>query len=392
MDERLPRQAAIAKAARPPHPVSLPLLRGEFPRPGQCRLRRARHERGSRLHAVDLRRRRRHLLRRLYPVRDPEQSRVAALRRAHLDRAHHDQLGARRRPPWPWSATRRASSIMRFPLGVAEAGFFPGIILYLTYWFPARERARIVSLFMAAVPLATVVGGPVSGALLELHGLAGLKGWQLAVRHRGRAGGVARHRSRSSSSTTGPNRRAGSPSARSAGARASARRGGRGDARDGLPGSARRSPGPRVLDARPPLFLHRGRALRHRLLDAAGDPDFRLPPLEIGFLTAIPYLFAAIAMVLCGRAFRRDRRAHLACRAAAHPRLGAAFAWSGLPRPLPPHHDRAHLGRARHLCRDRHLLVAADLDPDRDGRRGGARADQLHRQSRRVAGPAIVGR
>jgi MFS family permease len=64
---------------------------------------------------------------------------------------------------------------MRFLLGVAEAGFFPGIILYLTYWFPAHERARIVSLFMAAVPLATLIGSPVSGALLELHGLGGLK-------------------------------------------------------------------------------------------------------------------------------------------------------------------------------------------------------------------------
>ncbi len=68
--------------------------------------------------------------------------------------------------------------VMRFLLGVAEAGFFPGIILYLTYWFPARERARIVALFMAAVPLATMVGGPMSGALLEMHGLFGLKGWQ----------------------------------------------------------------------------------------------------------------------------------------------------------------------------------------------------------------------
>jgi ACS family tartrate transporter-like MFS transporter len=68
--------------------------------------------------------------------------------------------------------------VMRFLLGVAEAGFFPGIILYLTYWFPAREHARIVALFMAAVPLATMVGGPISGALIELHGLLGLKGWQ----------------------------------------------------------------------------------------------------------------------------------------------------------------------------------------------------------------------
>src|SRR5688572_2363947 len=68
--------------------------------------------------------------------------------------------------------------VMRFLLGVAEAGFFPGIILYLTYWFPARERARIIALFMAAVPLATMVGGPISGALIEMHGLFGLKGWQ----------------------------------------------------------------------------------------------------------------------------------------------------------------------------------------------------------------------
>jgi len=69
--------------------------------------------------------------------------------------------------------------VMRFLLGVAEAGFFPGIILYLTFWFPARERARIISLLMAAVPISTVIGAPVSGALLGLEGMGGLKGWQL---------------------------------------------------------------------------------------------------------------------------------------------------------------------------------------------------------------------
>jgi MFS transporter, ACS family, tartrate transporter len=67
---------------------------------------------------------------------------------------------------------------LRLLLGIAEAGFFPGIILYLTYWFPARELARIVSLFMAAIPLATVFGGPLSGALLGMDGLWGLAGWQ----------------------------------------------------------------------------------------------------------------------------------------------------------------------------------------------------------------------
>ena len=67
---------------------------------------------------------------------------------------------------------------LRFLLGIAEAGFFPGIILYLTYWFPREERARIVSLFMTAVPIPTVVGGPLSGALLGLHGVGGVAGWR----------------------------------------------------------------------------------------------------------------------------------------------------------------------------------------------------------------------
>jgi ACS family tartrate transporter-like MFS transporter len=67
---------------------------------------------------------------------------------------------------------------LRFLLGVAEAGFFPGVILYLTHWFPAAQRARAVAQFMTATALAGVIGGPVSGALLQLDGLAGLRGWQ----------------------------------------------------------------------------------------------------------------------------------------------------------------------------------------------------------------------
>jgi ACS family tartrate transporter-like MFS transporter len=74
----------------------------------------------------------------------------------------------------PWSFY-----LIRILLGVAEAGFFPGIILYLTYWFPARERARVIALFMTAVPLAGVVSNPLSGAILDnLHGSSGLQGWQ----------------------------------------------------------------------------------------------------------------------------------------------------------------------------------------------------------------------
>jgi ACS family tartrate transporter-like MFS transporter len=67
---------------------------------------------------------------------------------------------------------------MRFLLGVAEAGFFPGIILYLTYWYPSRERARTVALFSTAATLSGFINSPVSGRLLQLNGLKGLAGWQ----------------------------------------------------------------------------------------------------------------------------------------------------------------------------------------------------------------------
>ena len=60
--------------------------------------------------------------------------------------------------------------VLRFLLGVAEAGFLPGIIFYLGNWFPAAERARALSWFMLAIPLSTVVGGPLAGALLTLDG------------------------------------------------------------------------------------------------------------------------------------------------------------------------------------------------------------------------------
>src|SRR5947209_13193009 len=66
---------------------------------------------------------------------------------------------------------------LRFLLGLAEAGFFPGIIFYFTRWFPARERARTIATFMTATLTAGVIGAPVSGALLSVRGL-GLAGWQ----------------------------------------------------------------------------------------------------------------------------------------------------------------------------------------------------------------------
>jgi ACS family tartrate transporter-like MFS transporter len=70
-------------------------------------------------------------------------------------------------------------AIVRLLLGVAEAGFFPGLILYFTYWFPSRHHARIVSGFLVGLPVAVALGAPISTALLGLDGLFGLRGWQV---------------------------------------------------------------------------------------------------------------------------------------------------------------------------------------------------------------------
>ena len=69
--------------------------------------------------------------------------------------------------------------IVRFLLGMAEAGFFPGLILYFTYWFPARHHARIVSGFLVGLPIAVAFGAPISTGLMSLDGLFGLRGWQI---------------------------------------------------------------------------------------------------------------------------------------------------------------------------------------------------------------------
>lgn len=68
--------------------------------------------------------------------------------------------------------------VLRFLLGMTEAGFVPGVLLYLTYWFPAARRGRIMSLFLLGIPLALILGSPSAGGLLTLDGLAGLRGWQ----------------------------------------------------------------------------------------------------------------------------------------------------------------------------------------------------------------------
>ena len=79
---------------------------------------------------------------------------------------------------WTGISNEHVFFALRILLGIAEAGFFPGIIYLLTLWFPAKYRGRIVGYFMAAIPLSTVIGGPISGALLSLDGSGGLAGWQ----------------------------------------------------------------------------------------------------------------------------------------------------------------------------------------------------------------------
>jgi MFS family permease len=70
-------------------------------------------------------------------------------------------------------------SVLRLLLGAAEAGFFPGSILFLTYWFPAQARGQIMAIFYFGAPLAFMLGGPLSGMLLDLGGRFGVQGWQL---------------------------------------------------------------------------------------------------------------------------------------------------------------------------------------------------------------------
>jgi ACS family tartrate transporter-like MFS transporter len=101
-----------------------------------------------------------------------------------------DRIGARR---WIfcilllWGFVSASNAFVRSPasfyavrilLGIAEAGFFPGMVLYLTYWFPKAYRARLVANFMIAIPFANIIGGPVSSLILTMDGVAGLHGWQ----------------------------------------------------------------------------------------------------------------------------------------------------------------------------------------------------------------------
>jgi ACS family tartrate transporter-like MFS transporter len=215
---------------------------------------------------------------------------------------------------------------LRFLLGVAEAGFFPGIILYLTYWFPRAERARIVSLFMTAVPVATIIGGPVSGALLGLHGLGGISGWRWLFIIEGLPAillgvlvlVVLPDRPRDASWLS--KEEAGALQARLDKEARETRAHGYGDLRRALAS-------PRVLLLSAAYFclvigLYGIGFWMPQLLKT-----FSLSNAQIGFVTAIPYTVAALGMVLAGR--HSDRTGERIWHVAVPLFLAAlAFAWS----------------------------------------------------------------
>jgi ACS family tartrate transporter-like MFS transporter len=224
--------------------------------------------------------------------------------------------------------------VMRFLLGVAEAGFFPGIILYLTYWFPAKNRARIVAVFMASVPLATVFGGPISGALLEMHGFLGLAGWHWLFLIEGLpavvlgllALKVLTDKPAEAAWLKPEERHA--LTARIAAEDTAAKEVGYSDIGAALTR-------PRVLALGLLWFLIVVGLYGMGFWLPQVVQTYGLDDLSIGFITAIPYLFAAIAMVFWGRHsdHANERRWHIALPLFV---AAAAFGWSAYAGPLVP--------------------------------------------------------
>ena len=68
--------------------------------------------------------------------------------------------------------------VLRLLVGAAEAGFFPGVIFYLSMWFPVQHRTRVLAWFLVAIPISSVIGGPISALILQMNGMLGLTGWQ----------------------------------------------------------------------------------------------------------------------------------------------------------------------------------------------------------------------
>jgi MFS transporter, ACS family, tartrate transporter len=271
---------------------------------------------------------------------------------------------------------------LRFLLGVAEAGFFPGIILYLTYWYPAEYRARFLAAFAVAVPVSTVIGAPISGLLLGLDGAMGLKGWQWLFIFEGIPSVVLgiitwfylTDRPEKADWLTAEqkawlsSRLAGKISAKQAATHLTL-------------GQALASPKVLTLS-----LIYFG------FVAALYGMQFWLPQIvkafgfsnaQTGFVTAVPYLFGTVAMILWARHSdaTRERVTH----------VGAPLLLTAVALGVCGYMDnslcddrRADRGRDRDLLHLRGVLDAADRMALRHcgGRR--ARADQFDRQPRRL--------
>ncbi|MEW6643906.1 MAG: MFS transporter [Pseudomonadota bacterium] len=196
--------------------------------------------------------------------------------------------------------------VLRFLLGVAEAGFFPGIILYLTYWYPAQYRARILAGFAIAVPVSTVIGAPISGFLLGLDGVGGLKGWQWLFILEGIPSillGVVSWfylTDRPSAATW-----LSAEQKQWLAGRLASEEAAKGGAEHMTIGQALTSP--RVLVLSLIYFGFVGALYGMQFWLPQIVKAFGLTNVQTGFVTAIPYLFGAIAMVLWGAHSDRTR-------------------------------------------------------------------------------------
>ena len=278
--------------------------------------------------------------------------------------------------------------VLRFLLGAAEAGFFPGVIYYLGLWFPAAERASAVSSFMTATAIAGVVGGPMSAALFSLDGVRGLAGWQWIFIAEGIPSVVLGvivlfyltdrpEEARWLTAEERPLPRA-PASMRKTQAIAATRR--------------------HVCAARCCIRSSGGSPLLYfSLIVGFYSISFWTPQIiasfsalgrvEVALVSAIPFVAAAIAMVIVGaHSDRTGERyaAHRGCRRSSAPLGMAASAYGAIA-------DRRRAGAldrgGRHLERGAGVLVAAHGVPHRH--RGGRRdrADQFVRQSRRIRRP-----
>ena len=223
---------------------------------------------------------------------------------------------------------------LRFLLGAAEAGFFPGIIYYLTRWVPARERARTIAAFMTAVVTAGIIGGPISGALLSLDGTGGLAGWQWMFLLEGLPAAAMGLVVLFVLDDSPNDARWLAPDERSALASALAAEVSAGTGRAHGVREALRHPWLWVLALVyfvVPVALYAFGFFLPQILQAA----FAGTPFQIGLLSAIPYLAGAVGMVVTSRHSDRteERRWHVAVGAAV---AGAAFVGTALVQGLAP--------------------------------------------------------